>query len=85
MQQAGASEQAADVAIARFGPEPAGDPEVVPVAVVLPPATFCDGFEDMGSGAPALLGGLWEIAYGEFLSGLRQEMLAGLLVVSVQS
>ena len=39
--------------------------KVVPVAVVLPPALFCDGFEDLGSSAPALLGCLWEVADGE--------------------
>ena len=50
------------------------------MAVVLPPALFCDGFEDLGSSAPALLGCLWEVADGEFLSGLCQEMLAGLLI-----
>ena len=81
MQQVGYAKQAADVAVAGLGPEPADDPVVVSVAVVFPPAPFCDCFEDLGSSAPALLGCLREIAVGEFLSGLRQEMLAGLLIL----
>ena len=40
-----------------------------------------DGLEDLGSSAPALLGCLREIAVGEFLSSLRQEMLAGLSIL----
>ena len=54
---------------------------VVPVAVMLPAALFGDGLEDLDSSAPALLGCLREIAVGEFLSGLRQEMRAGLLIL----
>ena len=81
MERAGGVEQSADVAVAGFGPEPAGDPKVVPVAVVLPPALFCDGFEDLSSGAPAFLRRLWQIANGELLSGLRQETFGGLLVL----
>ena len=34
--------------------------------------------EDLGSGAPALLGRLRQISVGEFLPGLGQEILAGL-------
>ena len=41
-------EQAADIAFAGFGPEPAGDPEVVPVAIVLPAALVGDGLEGSG-------------------------------------
>ena len=37
--------------------------------------------KDLGGSAPALLGCLREIADGEFLSGLRQEMCAGLLIL----
>ena len=81
MQGTRCAEQAADIAVACFGPEPAGDPEVVPVAIVLPAALFGDGLEDLGGSALALLGCLREIAVGEFLSGLRQEMCAGLLIL----
>ena len=74
-------EQAADIAVAGFGPEPADDPAVVPVTVMLPAPLLGDGLEDLGSSAPALLGCLREIAVGKFPSGLRQEMLAGLLIL----
>ena len=62
MQQAGASEQAADVAVACFCPKPAGDPEVVPVTIVLPAPLFGDGLEYLGGSAPVLLGCLRQIA-----------------------
>ena len=74
-------EQAADVAVAGLGPEPADDLVVVLVAVVFPPAPFCDSLEDLCSSALALLGCLREIAVSEFLSGLHEEMLAGLLIL----
>ena len=54
---------------------------VVPVTVMLPAPLFGDGLEDLGSSAPALLGCLREIAVGEFPSGLRQKMRAGLLIL----
>ena len=54
---------------------------VVPVTVMLPAPLFGDGLEDLGSSAPALLGCLREIAVGEFLSSLRQELRAGLLIL----
>ena len=65
MEHAGHGEKAADVAVAGFGPEPAGDLKVVPVAVVLPSALFCDGFEDLSSGASPFLRRLWQIANGD--------------------
>ena len=40
-----------------------------------------DSLEDLDSGAPTLLRGLREIAVGQFPPGLRQEMLAGLLIL----
>ena len=81
MQGTGCIEQAAYVSASGLSPEPADGDEVVPVAVVLPAPLFGDGLEDLGSSAPALLGCLRETAVGEFLSGLRQEMLAGLLIL----
>ena len=54
---------------------------VVPVLAVFPTALLGDGLEHLGGGSPSLLGCPWEIAGGEFLSGLRQEMLAGLLIL----
>ena len=56
-------------------------PRCVPSRAVFPAALFGDGLEDLGSSAPAFLGCLREIAVGEFLSGLRQEMRAGLLIL----
>ena len=47
---------------------------------VFPAALFGDGLEDLGGGAPSLLGCLREIAGGQFLLGLGQEPLAGLLI-----
>ena len=62
-------------------PEPADCNEVVPVPAVFPAALFGDSLEDLASGAPALLGRLGQISVGEFLPGLGQEMLAGLLIL----
>ena len=81
MQQAGASEQPADVGVAGLRPESADCNEVVPVSAVFLAALFGDGLEDLGSGAPALLGRLGQIAVGEFASGLHSEMLIGLLIL----
>ncbi len=81
MEGAGCVEQPAEVAVAGFDPEPAGDPVVVTEPAVFPAQPFRDGLEDLGSSAPALLGRLREIAVGEFLSGLRQGVLAGLLIL----
>ena len=71
----------ADVAVAGLRPEPAECNEVVPVPAVFPAVLFGDSLEDLGSGASALLGRLRQISVGEFLSGLRQEILAGLLIL----
>ena len=81
VQGTGCVEQAAYVSVSGLSPEPADGDEVVSVPAVFPAALFGDGLEDLGGGAPALLGCLREIAGGEFLSGLRQEMLAGLLIL----
>ena len=54
---------------------------VMPVSAVFPAALFGDGLEDLGGSALALLGCLREIAVGEFLSGLHEETLAGLLIL----
>ena len=81
MQGAGCVEQAAYVSVSGLSPEPADSDEVVSVPAVFPAALSSDGLEDLGSSAPALLRCLREIAVGEFLSGLRQEMLAGLLIL----
>ena len=48
---------------------------------MFPAAVLGDGLEDLGSGAPALLGRLGQIAVGEFASGLHHEMLTGLLIL----
>ena len=77
----GGVEQVADFAVAGFGPQPSDCNEVVPVTAVLPAALFGDGLEDLDRSAPALFGGLWQIAIRPFPSGLRQEMFAGLLVL----
>ena len=50
------------------------------MAVVFPAALFGDGLEDLGRSPPALFGCLREISVGEFLSGLCQKLLAGLLI-----
>ena len=81
MEVAGHSEQAADVAVPGFGPEPAGRSVVVAMAAVLPAALERDGLEHLGGSAPAFFGGLRQVAVGQFPSGLRQEMLAGLLIL----
>ena len=47
---------------------------------VFPAALFGDGLEDLGGGAPALFGGLRQVAGGQFLPALGQEPLAGLLI-----
>ena len=62
-------------------PEPADGDEVVSVPAVFPAALFGDSLEDLDSRAPSLLRCLWQVAIGEFLSGLRQEMCAGLLIL----
>ena len=61
-------------------PEPADGDEVVSVPAVFPAALFGDGLEDLGGGAPSLLGCLLQVAGGQFLLGLGQEPLAGLLI-----
>ena len=53
---------------------------VMPVSAVFPAALFGDGLEDLGGSPPAFLGCLREIAGGQFLLGLGQELLAGLLL-----
>ena len=64
-----------------FTPELADSDEVVSVSAVFLAALFSDGLEDLDRGAQALFGGLSRVAVGEFVSGLCQEMLAGLLVL----
>ena len=80
MQQVGYAKQAAYVAGSGLSPEPADGDEVVSVPAVFPAALFGDGLEDWGGGAPALFGGLRQVAGGQFLLGLGQEPLAGLLI-----
>ena len=48
--------------------------------VVFPTALLGDGLQHMGGGFPALFGGLLQVAGGQFLLGLGQEPLAGLLI-----
>ena len=79
VERAGGIEETADVAVAGFRAEPGGCNQVVSVPAVFPAAVFGDGLDDLDSGVPAFLGCLWEIAVSQFPSGLRQEMLAGLL------
>ena len=74
-------EQAEDVAIAGFGTEPTGDPEVMTVAVVFPAALFGNGFENLRSGSPAILGCLGQTAGGQFLPCFGEKVLAELLVL----
>ena len=80
MQGTGRIEKPAYLAVAGFGTDPAGCPVEVPVTVVVPSALFRDGLEDLRSSYPAFFGCLRQISVREFPSGLRQEMLAGLLI-----
>ena len=73
----GGAEQAANIAVAGFRPEPADCDEVVSVSAVFPTALFSDGLEDLDSSAPAFLRCLRQVTVGQFSSGLLQEMLAG--------
>ncbi len=66
MEIAGHGEQATDVAVAGLRPEPANCNEVVSVPAVFPATLFGDGLEDLDSGAPALFGGLGQVAVGQF-------------------
>ena len=74
VQGTGGVEQAADVAVAGFGPEPADDSVIVTVTAVVPAALIGDGLEHLGGGSSALLGGLRQIAGDQFPSGLLQKM-----------
>ena len=47
---------------------------------VFPTALLGDGLEHLGGCSPALFGGLLQVAGGQFLLGLDQEPLAGLLI-----
>ena len=81
MQGAGRIEKPAYLSVARFGTDPAGCLVVVSVTVVIPSALFGDGLEDLRGSSPACFGCLRQITVGVFLSGLRQETLAGLLIL----
>ncbi len=48
MEGADCVEQPAEVAVAGFDPEPAGDPVVVTEPAVFPAQPFRDGLEDLG-------------------------------------
>ena len=50
------------------------------MVAVFPAALRGHGFDDLGGGGPALLGGLTRIAGGEFLMRLRQQVAAGGLI-----
>ena len=78
VERAGGSEQAANIPVPGFCPEPADCDEMVSVWDVFPGAVFGDGLEHLDSGAPPFLGCLPEVAGGESRSGLLQKMLAGL-------
>ena len=56
MQSTGCVEQAPYVSVSGLSPEPADGDEVVSVPAVFPAALFGDGLEDLGGGAPSLLG-----------------------------
>ena len=71
MQGTGCVEQAPYVSGSSLIPEPADGDEVVSVPAVFPAALFGDGLEDLGGGAPALFGGLRQVAGGQFLLGPR--------------
>ena len=81
MEVAGGAEQASNITVAGLRPEPADCNKVAPVSVVFPAAPFGDCLEDLDSSAPAFLRCLRQIAAGQLSSGLRQEMLAGLLIL----
>ena len=77
VQRAGNVEQAADVLVAGFGHQTGDGIEQCGVVSVLPAALFGDGFDHLGGGAPAFFGGLADVAGGEFVSALGQQLAAG--------
>ena len=81
MEPFGNPKLAIEVAVAQFVPQPAGDSREVPVPFVLPATLFCDGFQHLRGGAPALLRGLAHVAGGEFALGLCQQVEAGVSVL----
>ena len=81
MQGTGGIKKPAYLPVAGFGADSAGCSVVVAVTVVFPASLLGDGFEHLGSGSPTLLGRLCQIAASQFLSGLREKTLAGLLVL----
>ena len=70
-------EQDADVVVAGFGGQPGDDIIEGGMVVMRPTASHGHGFDDLGGGGPALLGGLTGVAGGEFLMRLRQQVAAG--------